>query len=124
VWSFAHGYYTIYMELIQMKKVYYDAGNRIRYLREKQHYTREQLAEMADISPKFLYEIESGQKGFSADTLVRLSEALDTNAYYILFGEYRGKVDGDVMRLYSYFDDKQRESIAEILEIVYKITRM
>lgn len=52
-----------------MKKVYYDAGNRIRYLRERQHYTREQLAEMADISPKFLYEIESGQKGFSADTL-------------------------------------------------------
>ncbi len=45
-----------------MKKVYYDAGNRIRYLREKQHYTREQLAEMADISPKFLYEIESGQR--------------------------------------------------------------
>ena len=53
-----------------MKKIYYDAGNRIRYLREKQHYTREQLAEMADISPKFLYEIESGQKGFSADTLL------------------------------------------------------
>ena len=45
-----------------MKKVYYDAGNRIRYLRERQHYTREQLAEMADISPKFLYEIESGQE--------------------------------------------------------------
>lgn len=112
------------MELIQMKKVYYDAGNRIRYLREKQHYTREQLAEMADISPKFLYEIESGQKGFSADTLVRLLEALDTNADYILFGEYRRKVDDDVMRLYSYFDEKQRESIAEILEIMYKITRM
>lgn len=79
---------------------------------------------MADISPKFLYEIESGQKGFSADTLVRLSETLDTNADYILFGEYRGKVDGDVMRLYSYFDGRQLESIAEILEIVYKITRM
>ena len=85
-----------------MKNVYYEAGNRIRFLRE----------------------IESGQKGFSADTLVRLSEALDTNADYILFGEYRGKVDSDVMRLYSCFDDKQRESIAEILEIVYKITRM
>lgn len=53
------------MELVQMKKVYYDAGNRIRYLREKQHYTREQLAEMADISPKFLYEIESGQVAFA-----------------------------------------------------------
>lgn len=75
-----------------MKKVYYDAGNRIRYLREKQHYTREQLAEMADISPKFLYEIESGQKGFSADTLVRLSETLDTNADYILLENIEEKL--------------------------------
>ena len=47
-----------------MKKLYKNAGIRIRFLREERHYTREYLAEMADISPKFLYEIESGQKGF------------------------------------------------------------
>ncbi len=40
-------------------------GTRIRYIRELNHYTREELAEYADISSKFLYEIESGQKGFS-----------------------------------------------------------
>lgn len=36
-----------------MKKLYKNAGIRIRFLREERHYTREYLAEMADISPKF-----------------------------------------------------------------------
>jgi len=35
-----------------MKKIYKNAGIRIRFLREETHYTREYLAEMADISPK------------------------------------------------------------------------
>ena len=35
-------------------------GERIRELREIQCYTREALAEKVDISPKFLYEIETG----------------------------------------------------------------
>ena len=52
-----------------MKTIYYDAGIRIRCLREEKHYTREKLAEMAEISTKFLYEIEVGSKGVSADTL-------------------------------------------------------
>ena len=39
-------------------------GERIRELREVQNYTREVFAEKAGISSKFLYEIETGKKGF------------------------------------------------------------
>ena len=42
-------------------------GYRIRELREMHNYTREEMAEMVEISPKFLYEIESGKKGFSSE---------------------------------------------------------
>ncbi len=45
---------------MERKKV----GNRIRELREMHNYTREGMAEMVEISPKFLYEIESGKKDF------------------------------------------------------------
>ena len=51
--------YHLSMEVIQMKKIYYEAGSKIRFLREEKHYTREHLAELADISPKFLYEVEN-----------------------------------------------------------------
>ena len=41
-----------------MNDFYAKAGQRIRNLREVNRYTREKLAELAEISPKFLYEIE------------------------------------------------------------------
>lgn len=70
-----------------MKKFYYDAGIRIRNLREEGKFTREKFSEIVDISPKFLYEIETGQKGFSADTLYRISKGLSVSCEYILSGK-------------------------------------
>lgn len=62
-------------------------GERIRQLRETQNYTRESFAEKVEISAKFLYEIETGKKGFSADTLCRISKALSVSCDYIMLGE-------------------------------------
>lgn len=63
-----------------------EIGQRIKKLRIKSGYTREQLSEMAEISSKFLYEIESGIKGMSAYTLYNLSSALNVTCDYILKG--------------------------------------
>lgn len=67
-----------------------EVGARIRKLREDQNYTRECLAEKVNISAKFLYEIEMGKKGFSADTLCRISRALSVSCDYIMLGENSG----------------------------------
>lgn len=107
------------MDVIQMKNIYFEAGSRIRMLREERRYTREYLAELSDISPKFLYEIEHGQKGFSADTLYRLSEALNTNSDFILFGEYRGRRDDEALRIFNMFDETKKETIIAIIELIY-----
>lgn len=47
-------------------------GYRIRELREMHNYTREEMAEMVEISPKFLYEIESGKRDFLQKYYVKL----------------------------------------------------
>lgn len=104
-----------------MKSVYYNAGIRIRDLREKKHFTREQLAEKANISSKFLYEIEIGTKGFSADTLYKLAEALGTNADYILQGENWNNVDNEVLKIIGRFEKSQAKNLIEIIELIYKI---
>lgn len=65
---------------------YKEIGARIRALREDDGLTRDRLAERVGISSKFLYEIEMGKKGFSAETLRRLSIALDTSSDYLLSG--------------------------------------
>lgn len=106
------------MEVIQMKKIYHEAGARIRLLREEKHYSREKLSEMAGISPKFLYEVENGHKGISAGTLYRITEALETNSDYILFGAYRGSVETEVQRILSLFDESKKETVLEILKLI------
>lgn len=62
-------------------------GERIKELRLSRHMTREKLAEEAELSTSFLYEIETGKKSFSAYTLEHLSKALEVNSDYILLGE-------------------------------------
>lgn len=57
-----------------MITLYKEAGERILLVRIMRGYTRETLAERAAISPKFLYEIETGRKGFSAAVLFNLCE--------------------------------------------------
>lgn len=70
-----------------MATVNAEVGVRIRELRDMQHYTREALAEKIGISSKFLYEIETGKKGFSSDILCRISRVLSVSCDYIMFGE-------------------------------------
>ncbi|MBQ7477812.1 MAG: helix-turn-helix transcriptional regulator [Selenomonadaceae bacterium] len=61
-------------------------GKRIRDIREAQGKTREQVAEQADISAQFLFEIETGKKGMTARTIINLSKTLNISADYLLFG--------------------------------------
>lgn len=70
-----------------MANVNVEAGERIRELRDMLDFSREGLAEKIGISSKFLYEIETGKKGFSSDILCRISRALSVSCDYIMFGE-------------------------------------
>ncbi len=61
-------------------------GTRIRKQRERFGYTREQFAEMLNITPKFCADIELGNKGMSVQTLCKISDILKLSTDYILFG--------------------------------------
>ena len=95
-----------------------EIGERIRELREIQNYTREGLAEKVDISAKFLYEIEVGKKGFSADTLCRISKALSVSCDYIMYGEekeHRSKEK--IICVLEMLEPKQVSKMQDILKI-------
>lgn len=73
-------------------------GGRIRRQREFLGYTREKLAELLDVTPKFCSDIELGIKGMSVPTLCRVSEVLCLSTDYILFGTEKHS-EGDSIRL-------------------------
>lgn len=99
-----------------------EAGKRIKCLREARNYTREELAEKADISAKFLYEIEVGKKGFSADTLSRIANALSVSCDFIMFGtDSPDKNLDNAVGVLNKFDSNQMERILNILEMIYDL---
>lgn len=67
-----------------MKDVNVILGERIRLGRKANNLTREKLAELIDVSPRFLAEVESGKVGVSLQTLKNISIALSASTDYLL----------------------------------------
>lgn len=92
-------------------------GKRIREMREIQNDTREVFAEKVGISSKFLYEIESGKKGFSADTLCSISQALSVSCDYIMLGKEAGYLGSEkIICILETLKPAQRSQIQIILQ--------
>jgi transcriptional regulator with XRE-family HTH domain len=99
--------------------IYVEAGKRIRMIREKNHYTRDYVAMRSGISAKFLYEIEHGVKGFSADNLYKISKALDVSSEYILCGHTFYYHDKEMVEVLSLFTADQLKEITIMLRSLY-----
>lgn len=97
-------------------------GKRIRILREEKQMSREELAAKAEISSKFLYEIENGKKGLSAGTLLKISRALSSSCDYILNGIHRADDEETeeyiYLNLYKKLTVKQQKLVNEVLTLI------
>lgn len=101
-------------------------GKRIRELREKQEMTREELANKAEITVKFLYEVEKGKKGISASNLYKIAMALSTSCDYILLGVHRTDDESRLESLYEEFlkgfDEEQRKAVVRMLGTLLEVS--
>lgn len=97
-----------------------EMGKRIEDLREKRGITRERLAEISGISTKFLYEVERGKKGLSAETLLKITSALSCSSDYILRGE---KIEKRMVKINypDVFNRRQIKKLEEIISLIYEI---
>ena len=94
-------------------------GKRIREARLNKKYTQEVLAEKAGIGVMFLGEIERGLKMPSMKVFVKLVEALEVSADYILRNEISsGKefVFDEMTRKLENLTPKQRQTAKCILD--------
>lgn len=99
-------------------------GERIRALREKKNYSRQELAVRAGLSAGYLYGIESGKRRFSADVLCRIAEALSTSCDYIMFGRevQQGVTEKD--RILDSLDAMSPEKICRLREMLDLLSEM
>ncbi|HEY5588777.1 MAG TPA: helix-turn-helix transcriptional regulator [Candidatus Paceibacterota bacterium] len=72
-------------------------GNRIRVEREKFDMTREKLAELLNLSPYFLGQIERGERKMSVSTLISISECLHVSIDYLFFEQVNINTNNNVL---------------------------
>ncbi len=104
-----------------MEKV--ELGKRLREARNKAGLTQEQLAEIADVGVMYLGEIERGVKMPSMKIFIKVIEALNISADYILRNELpSGKeyVFDEVTEKLSKLTPQQRKGAVEILDAYIK----
>ena len=95
-------------------------GRRIWEIREKCEYSREKLAELADINSGFLYEIETGRKGMSAHTIYRLARSLDTTTDHLICGNPDDKKFGIIIGLLRDLNDDEIKHTENIIRDIIK----
>ena len=97
-------------------------GLKIKKLRERRELTREKLGEMAEISDRFIYDVETGQKGMSAETLYKLSRALNVTSDYLLFETEENKNDlSYVTETLKNLNPSELESVEKIILEISKM---
>lgn len=108
---------------MQKKELNIAVGGRIRKVRERQRYTREQIAERANISAQFLADIENGYKSMTAATIINLANALHISTDYILLGdESNNETENieEIQSLLSAIPKDKREYAAELVRVLMK----
>ena len=92
-------------------------GHRLREKREQAGYTREKLAELCSLSPRFIANVEFGDSTFSLDSLMSVCRALSCSADYILFG-VRADIEGwsDTVSRLRQLDRKYQEPVNKTLQ--------
>ena len=98
-------------------------GARIRKQREYMGLSREQLAELIDVTPKFCSDIELGVKGMSVQTLCQLSQALQLPTDYLLFGD-KGETDsGEIIRMLKQCTPEEHKHAEQLLKVFFSAIR-
>lgn len=109
---------------INSDEFYKKIGNRIRNARLEHNFSREYLAELADISPKHLYEIERGNKGCSSYVLYRLVEALELKCDFVMYGETSMLSNEELEEIVNMFSYTQMGVVRDILKMLYKFIKI
>ncbi|MEI0531153.1 helix-turn-helix transcriptional regulator [Brachyspira pilosicoli] len=100
-------------------------GNSIRVIRKSQNRTISYIAEMAQMSPKYLQGVEVGKRNISITNLNKIAKVLNIPISFLLFSNYENSENNEkllsiVMKLKDY-SIEELENIDSIINDIRKI---
>ena len=96
-------------------------GNNIRFTRKSLKITQERLAELIDISPVFMSQIETGSRKPSLETVYRLSRALGKSIDLLLGGAMNEEPAANMKELSLILHNRTKSEVNFITAVVGEI---
>lgn len=96
---------------------YVKVGLRIGQRRRELKLKQKDLAEMINISPKYLSTIETGKRHAGLETIVSLCEVLDTTSDYFLLGNIKQDIDSNIIDNLKMCSEEDKKVIQELINI-------
>ena len=106
--------------MVVINDEFYGCGMQIRAERERLGYTREQVAERAHITPRYLAAIELGTKIPKADVMVRIIRSMGASANSVIYSPQQ-ETNNECERLARLFlqcTPRERKLIAAIIDTI------
>jgi len=72
--------------MVDSEQLLKDMGGRISERRKQMRLTQDELAEMMDVTPQMISTAELGKKAIRPENLLKMCEALEVSADYMLTG--------------------------------------
>ena len=93
-----------------------DIGKRIAHRRNQLGLTQEQAAEKSGLSPQFFSCVESGIKNMRAESIIKVSQAMDVSTDYLLLGKSNDLDHNYLIELLKPLDEVQLKCMEEIIK--------
>lgn len=90
-------------------------GVRIAKLRKSQGYTQAELAEIINLSPTEISNIERGKNNISFSTLLNLCNALKVDSSELLSGAIKDTIDDNIIDLIKTLDTHEKDTLYLLL---------
>ena len=107
-----------------MDDVKVTVGERARLRRNALGLTRERLAELIGVSPRFLADVESGKVGVSLATLKRMCTALECTADFLIGNDVAVHPDYDRILLNAAIDRLDEKFYPAVRAVAEKLSEI
>lgn len=103
---------------MKTQRTVYSFGASLRQAREKRHYSREQIADRADISPRYLAALENDKRKPSLDVLIRVINATGASFDEVLAPQTAGQeeVTDRIKRLVPQCSQRDQELVLALVD--------
>jgi transcriptional regulator with XRE-family HTH domain len=125
-------YFSLILPLVKrkvatmLKELEY-LGKKIRAVRKTKGLTQERLAELADLHPTFVSEVETGKANYTIATLFAICKALGVKANEVVEAAYFGEDKEGLRKKLDYLisslrkkDEVTRRKVVTILDAILK----